>query len=118
MDRVAAEAFVRALDLRLEEVATCALCLLNVAWAIRDGDEREVRSALRFHTPILWDEGLESQVRAALERARAGGLAGAAEASADVEAREDRSHVVTEIVRHLARQQLDEMERDYITSMN
>jgi hypothetical protein len=118
MDRIAAQAFVRTLNLRLEEVAACALCLLNVAWALRDGNERKIRSAVRFHAPILWDEGLDTQVRVALERARAAGLAGAEAALADVKAREDRSHVVLEIVRHLAAQQLDEMERDYITSMN
>lgn len=118
MDRAAAEVFVRTLRLRLEQVRHCALCLLNVAWALREGNERKVRSTLRFHTPILWDEGLDLEVRVALERARRARVPGADEALADVEARKDHSPVVVAFVRHLAELRLDEMERDYITSMN
>ena len=118
MDRAAAEAVVRKLNLRLEQVRHCSLCLLNVAWALQDGNERKVRSALRFHTPILWDEGLDLEVRVALERARRARVPNAEAALADVEANGDRSAVVVAFVRHLAELQVEEMERDYITSMN
>ena len=118
MDRAVALAVAAALDLRIPPFAPCPLCLLNVAWALRDEDERAVRRAIRFHAPILWDEGLDEATLSALERARAAGVSGAEEALADVRAVGARSIVVQALVRVRAHEMLDDMERSYITSMN
>ena len=118
MDRTTAHAVAAALDLRIPPFAPCPLCLLNVAFALQDGDEREVRSRIRFHAPILWDEGLDEATLAALERARAAGIPGAAEAFADVRARGARSVVVQALVRVRAVEMVEDMRRSDIAAMN
>ncbi len=83
-----------------------------------EGDERAIRAAVRFFADLLWDEGLEEPVRAALERARRAGVDGAEAAVADVQARGSRSAVFEAVVRLLARGKLEEARRRYITSLN
>jgi hypothetical protein len=90
------------LDLDVDEVGICHACLSFVSFPQRDGDERETRRATNEFAPILWDEGLEAPVRAALERARAAGVTQAEAASRDIDARGGRSITVKAIVRKLA----------------
>jgi hypothetical protein len=118
MDRAAAQALVAAIDPRLDETPHCSMCLYEVSRALREGDRRKLRAALRYFVPLLWDETLEAPVRQVLRRAGAAGIPGAAAALADVEERADRSPLVEEVVLHLARQQVEEIEGSYITSMN
>ena len=118
MDRATALAVAAALDLRIPPFAPCPLCLLNVAWALRDEDERVVRRRIRFHAPILWGEGLDEPTLAALERARVGGVPGAEEALADVRARGARSVVVQALVRVRALEMVEDMRRSDIAARN
>jgi len=118
MDRTTALAVAAALDLRIPPFAPCPLCLLNVAFALQDGDEREVRSRIRFHAPILWDEGLDEATLAALERAAAAGVPNAREALENVRARGARSPVVHALVRVRALEMVADMRRADIAAMN
>ncbi len=94
------------------------MCIFGVACALDSDDEREPRRTLRFFVPLLWDEGLDAPVRAALEAAREAGVEGAAAAIADLEARGPRSFVFGAVVRLLAQRQSEAMKRSYITSQN
>ncbi len=84
----------------------------------RKGDERAIRSGVRFFAPLVWEQALEEALRAALARARDAGEDGADAALADVGPRGPRSLVVPAVVRLLDRRQLEEARRHYITSMN
>jgi hypothetical protein len=99
---VNADVFVRELELRLDDVPVCLACLSFVAFAIDSGDEREIRHWTRTMTPDLWEEGLALPAALAVERARRRGVAGAAEALADLELRNGRSATARAIVRRLA----------------
>src|SRR5918994_289505 len=90
------------LDLDVYEVGICHACLSFVSFPLADGDEREVARALRKFGPILWDEGLAEPLRAALERARRRGVAGAESAIADVEALGAQAAIVGAVIRQLA----------------
>ena len=98
----AAAALAAQLELDVDEVGICHACLSVVSFPQRGGDERETRRATNKFAPILWDEGLDAPVRAALDRAREAGVAGAEAAARDVEARGGRSVTVKAIVRRLA----------------
>jgi hypothetical protein len=65
-------------------------------------------------TPILWDEGLALPARLALERARRSGVAGAAAALEEVEARGGRSVVARAIVLRLATEQAARAQGDLL----
>jgi hypothetical protein len=93
------------LGLRLETVQPCALCLFAVGTELARGDERKLRAALRFFTPLLWEEGLEAPLREALARAARTGVADADTALADVERHGSASPVVEAVVCDLAAQQ-------------
>lgn len=90
------------LDLDVYEVGICHACLSFVALPLDAGDEREVARAVREFGPILWDEGLAEPLRAALDRARRRGVAGAERASADVEAFGAQAAIVGAVIRQLA----------------
>jgi hypothetical protein len=109
LDAHRAAAVAGSLGLELRELQLCVMCLFGVSTALRRGDEREVRSALRFFAPLLWEEGLEEPLCAALRRAAAEGVPDAAEALADVERHGGASRVVRAVVRVLASQQLREL---------
>ena len=98
----AAAALAAQLELDVDQVGICHACLSVVSFPQRAGDERQTRRATNEFAPILWDEGLEGPVRAALDRAREAGVAGAEAAARDVEARGGRSVTVKAIVRRLA----------------
>lgn len=109
---------VAALDLRLERVAICNLCLLQVSWALRGGDAKELRRALRYFVPLLWDEGLEEVLRHAVERAYAAGVSGADVATRDLARRGEHAWITESVVLDLAEQQVAEMERWRRASLN
>jgi hypothetical protein len=92
----------QALDLDVEDMGICLACLGSVAFPLRAGNQRELRRALRYFTPILWEEGLEAPTLTALERARAARLPRAEAAAADVEARGSGSPIVRQVVLRLA----------------
>jgi len=94
------EALVDGLDLTLE-IPICLACLSFVSMALDGGDERDIRSTVRFFAPALWDDGLAEPALAALGRAVAAEVPGAAEALADVRRRGGRSEVVRRIVLRL-----------------
>ena len=98
----ATAALAAQLELAVDEVGICHACLSVVSFPQRAGDERETRRATNEFAPILWDEGLDAPVRAALDRAREAGVAGAEAAARDVEARGGPSVTVKAIVRRLA----------------
>lgn len=97
-----ARAVVDALDLDLDAIDICLACLSFVSFPLRTGDENEVRRALAYITPHLWEEGLALPAVAALERARRAGVPHAEAALADVDAFGSRSRVVREIVLRVA----------------
>ena len=91
-----ADAFARALALRLDDVPICLACLSFVAFAIDSGDELEIKRWTRDMTPDLWDEGLALPAEVAVERARRGGVPGAPDAVADLERHGSRSATARE----------------------
>jgi hypothetical protein len=95
--RLAAE-----LDLDVYEVGICHACLSFVSFPLDAGDERETARAIREFAPILWEEGLALPLRAALERARRRGVAGADVAIEDIARRGARASIVTAAIRRLA----------------
>lgn len=109
LDAARADAVAESLGLDLRDLQLCVMCLFGVGTALERGDEREVRFALRFFAPLLWDEGLEDPLRAALARAVRAGVRDGAEAAADVGRYGPASRVVEAVVRRLAAQQLGEM---------
>ena len=107
-----ADAFARALALRLDDVPICLACLSFVAFAIDSGDEREIRRWTREMTPDLWDEGLALPAKLAVERARRCGVPGAADAVADLELHGSRSATARAIVRQLGEELSARAKRD------
>lgn len=114
----AAEGLVAALGLRSERLELCPMCLFGVACALRSGNKRELRSALGFFTELLWDEGLEEPLRAALGRARVARVPGAEEVTREIEERGPRSSFIEAVVLDLVRQQLEDAERARAASLN
>jgi hypothetical protein len=101
VNRAAAAAVARQLDLDLDDLAICLACLSFVACAIDVGDPDEVDSWTREIAPDLWNEGLREPVRMALHRARERGLAKSGEAIRSVENEGAQSLVVHAIVQKL-----------------
>ena len=60
-DRAAADLLAATLDVRLAADRVCPACLFGVAMELEKGDERAIRSAVRFFAPLLWDEGSRSR---------------------------------------------------------
>lgn len=59
-----------ALDLDVYDAGICLPCLSFVSFPLDAGDEQETARAVSEFAPILWEEGLEPPLRAALERAK------------------------------------------------
>jgi hypothetical protein len=97
-----ARAVAHALELDLDEVEICLACLSFVSFPLASGDDREVRRALAYVTPHIWEEGLALPAVAALERARRAGVPHAQAALADIDALGSRSRVVRELVLRVA----------------
>jgi hypothetical protein len=109
LDERRAEAVAGALGLDLRLLQLCVMCLLGVSSALRQGDPLALRSALRFFTPLLWEEGLEDPLRDALRRAAEAGVPDAAAALDDVDRYGPACRVTKAVVRLLAEQQLREL---------
>lgn len=109
MRRDPAKAFVDELELDFLSAGICLACLTFVAFPLDLGDEREARREARRIAPDLWAEGLELAVLQALERAKADGVAGAAEAIDDVQRQAWRSPVVQAIVWRYAEQMVEDI---------
>jgi hypothetical protein len=115
--RSRAEALVEALDLDLDRVAHCSMCVWGVSCELEAGG-RKLEGALRTFVPMLWDEGFDASLVDVLRRGRRAGVADASAGLADVEARGSRSAVVRAAVLRLARQQRMEVERAVNASRN
>jgi hypothetical protein len=92
------------LDLDVDHVGICFACLGIVASALDYGNERDIRSCTLRMTPDLWEDGLASPARLALERARLRGVKDADRAMADVDQKGARTTIARAIVRQLAHQ--------------
>jgi hypothetical protein len=99
------------LELDVMAAGICLPCLTFVAFPLDSGDERTARREARKLTPVLWEEGLELAVLAALKSARRDGVSGATEAIEDVQRHGPRSLVVESIVWRLAEQLVEGIRR-------
>jgi hypothetical protein len=97
------------LELDFLNAGICLACLTFVAFPLDLGDEREARGEARKLAPDLWEEGLELAVVQALERAKADGIAGAADAIEDVRQQAWRSRVAQAILWRYAEQMVEDM---------
>jgi hypothetical protein len=100
----AASSLLDSLELSLDNVMLCPACLGSIAVELDHGDAHSLREALRMFVPLLWEEGLETVVRDALDRARREGVPGATEALLTVARYADRAVIVEAIVLRLARE--------------
>jgi hypothetical protein len=96
---------IAALDLDVDRIPICGLCLTFVSFPLDDGDERTAKREARKMAPILWDEGLAEPALGAVRRARDRGVPLAREMLDELEQGGGRSAAAREIVLHLARQQ-------------
>ena len=109
---------VDSLGLELFTAGVCLPCLTFVAFPLDSGDEREARREARRLAPELWADGLEETTLAALERARAEGIPGAAAAILDVRRHGARSEVVRTIVWRLAELVVEDIRRHAVPSQS
>ena len=68
--------------------------------------------------PTLWAEGLDRPVREALERKARSGLMDATEALWDIDERGFRSGIFRAVVRRLAGELAEDVQRAYLASLN
>ena|SRR5947209_1496242 len=108
----------RALEVGLGAHGVCPACLGMVAMEIDHGDDRSVAAAVRMVVPNLWAEGLGGPVEDALRGAVRRRVADAEEALRDYEDRGPRSDIFRAVVRHLARQLGEEVNRARLASLN
>jgi hypothetical protein len=94
----------RRLDLDVDRMPICLMCLLDVALALHAGDEPQTRGATVRVSPDLWDEGLEAPLRLALERACEEAIPDARQALEDVDRLGPRTTIARAAVRLLAHQ--------------
>ena len=113
-----ANALASQLNLEMHTVGICLACLTFVAFPLDSGDERELKRALRYFTPVLWEEGLAAPARDALANAAVAGTTHAKAALDDVDRRGSRAPIVRAIVLRLASQMVEEMHRDAATLSN
>ena len=83
-----------------------------------DGDDRAVAGTIRMIVPNLWAEGLGGPVEDALHSALRRGVPAAREALRDFEARGPRSDIFKAIVRRLAEDLKEEVDRSFRASLN
>lgn len=98
LDKARADEFAEALA--LDEVAACPLCLLELAWDIRDGKTPHWQTVARVAS-WTWPEISESLVAAVVE-ARMREVPSAEDALRDLREREDRTPLARAVVLRLA----------------
>jgi hypothetical protein len=108
----------RTLEVGLGAHGVCPACLGMVAMELDHGDERSVAASVRMVVPNLWAEGLGGPVEDALRGAVRRGVADAPEALGDFEDRGPRSDIFRAVVRRLARELSEEVNRAYLASLN
>jgi hypothetical protein len=89
-----------------------------VAMELERGDERSAGRAIRWVVATLWAEGLGEPVEDALHRAVRKSVPDAREALRDFEDRGPRSDVFRAVVRRLAEELEQEVQRSYLASLN
>jgi len=108
----------QALEVGLGARGVCSACLSVVAMEVDRGDERSVARSVRVIAANLWAEGLGGPVEDALRGAARRGVADAAEALRDFEDRGPRSDIFHAVIRRLARQLSEEVQRARLASLN
>jgi hypothetical protein len=108
----------RQLGVDLHARGVCPACLGMVAMELEFGDDPSVALTVRMVVPNLWAEGLGGTVEDALHSATRRGVPDAREALRDFEARGPRSDIFKAIVRRLARDLKEEVDRTYRASLN
>ncbi len=108
----------RRLGVGLQARGVCPACLGMVAMEIEFGDDPSVARTVRMVVPNLWAEGLGAPVEDALHSATRRGVPDAREALRDFEARGPRSDIFKAIVRRLAEDLKEEVDRTYRASLN
>jgi hypothetical protein len=114
----AARRLVRALGVGLDAHGVCPACLSMIAMELDGSDPVSLGRVSRFVTATLWLEGLGGPVEDALYRARRRSVPGVEEAWADFEARGPRSDVFRGVVRHLAEELKQDMDRTIRAMLN
>jgi hypothetical protein len=118
MTKERAAAVAAELPIGLASPGVCPACVSFVGFEIDRGDERRVAGQITSFAPLLWDEGLGDVVGAELERASRRGVAGAAEALAELRARRHRSPVFRAVVRRLGAEVAEGVRRSRVASLN
>jgi len=113
-----ASRLARKLGVGLRAHGVCPACLGMVAMELEFGDDPSVARTVRMVVPNLWAEGLGGPVEDALHSAMRRGVPDASEALRDFEARGPRSDIFKAIVRRLAEDLKEEVDRTYRASLN
>jgi hypothetical protein len=113
-----ASRFAASLDLDVDRLRLCPLCLWAVSTEIHGGNEAAIREALSFFTPLLWDEGLAEPALAAVERASRRGLTDAAAALQELAEQGSDGCVARAVVRRLAQQFSERAQASWEATMN
>lgn len=118
MTKEEAARLAASLPIGLGSHGVCPACLSFVVFALDGEDERRVAGQVTSIAPVLWGEGLDVTVRAALEAAVGRGVDAAAEGLAELRQRGFRSAVFGAVVRRLAVELRHEARRSYQASLN
>ena len=108
----------RMLQVGLGAHGVCRACLGMVAMELGRGHDRAAGRTLRWVAVTLWAEGLGEPVEDALRRAERRGLPDAQAALRDFEERGPRSEIFRAVVRRLAEELEEEVQRTYLASLN
>jgi hypothetical protein len=112
------DTLAKSLDVDLHSPGVCAMCLWLVATTLERDDPRAAAGRITVVAPTLWAEGLDKPVREALERKAQAGVVDSLEALRDFDNRGFRSSIFRAVVRHLAEELAEDMQRAYLASLN
>lgn len=118
MTKEAATTLAESLPIGLGSHGVCPACLSFVAFALDSEDERRVAGQVTSISPVLWGEGLDVTVRAALEVAARAGDDRAREGLRELDERRFRSAIFRAVVRRLALELHAVERRSYLASLN
>jgi hypothetical protein len=108
----------KALEVGLRAPGLCLACLLFVASEVESGNARGIAAAITLIAPNLWEEGFHAPVALALEQAARDGVPDADRALREFEQRGVRSAIFRAVVRRLAGELAEEVERDVRAMLN